>query len=81
MIIVIKPINTDADYQVALKEIDSLMMAAPDTEGGEKLDVVVALINAYETNRFPMDLPALVEGIKFVLERKGHCERSRAYER
>ena len=27
---VIKPINTDANYQAALKEIESLLMAAPD---------------------------------------------------
>ena len=78
---VIKPINTNVDYQAALKEIESLMMAAPDTEDGEKLDVVVALIHAYEAKHFPMDLPALVEGIKFEMERKGHGKRSLAYDR
>jgi len=29
------------------------MMAEPDTEDGEKLDVVVALIRAYEARLFP----------------------------
>ena len=53
----IKPIKTDADYQAALKEIESLMMAEPDTEEGEKLDVMVTLIQAYEAKHFPTELP------------------------
>ncbi len=32
----IKPIKTEADYQAALREIESLMMAAIDTLEGEK---------------------------------------------
>ena len=67
----IKPIKTDADYRAALKEIEILMMAAPDTPEGEKLDVMVTLIEAYEANHFPMDLPDPVEAIKFEMERKG----------
>jgi HTH-type transcriptional regulator/antitoxin HigA len=67
----IKPIKTDADYQVALKEIESLMMAEPDSPEGEKLDVLVTLIEAYEAKHFPMDLPDPVAAIKFEMERKG----------
>ena len=67
----IKPIKTDADYRAALKEIESLMMAGPDTPEGEKLDVMVTLIEAYEAKHFPMDLPDPVEAIKFEMERKG----------
>ncbi len=51
-----KLIKTDADYRAALKEIESLMMADPDktpTEG-EKLDVMVTLIEAYEAKHFPL---------------------------
>ena len=44
----IKPIKTDSDYQTALAEVEKLMMAAPDTPEGEKLDVLVTLIEAYE---------------------------------
>ena len=67
----IKPIKTDADYRAALKEIESLMMAIPDTPEGEKLDVMVTLIAAYEAKHFPMDLPDPVAAIKFEMERKG----------
>ncbi len=66
----IKPIKTEADYRAALKEIESLMMAAPDTPEGEKLDVMVTLIEAYEAKHFPMDLPDPVEALKFEMERK-----------
>jgi HTH-type transcriptional regulator/antitoxin HigA len=67
----IKPIKTDADYRAALKEIESLMMAAPDTPEGEKLDLMVILIEAYEAKHFPMDLPDPIEAINFEMERKG----------
>jgi len=67
----IKPIKTDADYRAALNEIESLMMAGPDTPEGEKLDVMVTLIEAYEAKHFPMDLPDPVEAIKFEMERQG----------
>ncbi|HFB67261.1 MAG TPA: transcriptional regulator [Aeromonadales bacterium] len=67
----IKPIKTDADYRAALKEIESLMMASPDTPEGEKLDVMATLIDAYEARHFPFDLPDPVEAIKFEMERKG----------
>lgn len=67
----IKPIKTDADYRAALKEVESLMMAEPNTPEGEKLDVLVTLIEAYERTHFPLDLPDPVEAIKFEMEQKG----------
>jgi HTH-type transcriptional regulator/antitoxin HigA len=66
----LKPIITDADYRSALKEVEGLMMAGPDTPEGEKLDVMVTLIEAYEARHFPMDLPHPVEATKFEMERK-----------
>lgn len=67
----IKPIKTDADYRAALKEVESLMMAEPSTPEGEKLDILVTLIEAYECKHFPLDLPDPVEAIKFEMEQKG----------
>ncbi len=67
----IKPIKTEADYQAALKEIESLMMAAIDTLEGEKLDVLTTLVEAYEAKHFPMDLPDPVAAIKFEMDRRG----------
>jgi len=67
----IKPINTDTDYHATLKEVETLMTAEPNTPEGEKLDVQVTLIEAYERKHFPLDQPEAVEAIKFETEQKG----------
>lgn len=67
----IRPIKSDADYRAALNDIENLMMADLDTVEGEKLDILVTLVEAYEAKHFPMDLPDPVEAIKFEMERKG----------
>ncbi len=67
----IKPIKTDADYRATLKEIEALMTAAPESPEGEKLDVLVTLVEAHEAKRYPLDLPDPVEAIKFEMDRKG----------
>jgi HTH-type transcriptional regulator/antitoxin HigA len=67
----IKPIKTDADYRAALKEIESLMTAEADTPEGERLDVLVTLVEAYEKKHFPLDLPDPVEAIKFRMDQMG----------
>src|SRR5687767_4027751 len=67
----IKPIRTKADYRAALKEIEALIHAKADTPGGERLDVLVTLVEAYEAKHYPMDLPDPVEAIKFRMEQMG----------
>ena len=67
----IKPIKTEEDYRATLHEIESLMRAAPDSPEGERLDVLVTLVEAYERHHFPLDLPDPVEAIKFVMEQRG----------
>lgn len=67
----IKPIKTDADYRATLNEIDTLMMAELDSPEGEKLDVLVTLVETYERKHYPLDLPDPVEAIKFEMEQKG----------
>lgn len=67
----IRPIKNETDYREALKEIESLMMALPDTPEGEKLEVIVTLVESYESKHYPLDLPDPVEAIKFEMEQKG----------
>ena len=67
----IKPIKTDNDYRGALAKIETLMTAKLDTPEGERLDVLVTLVEAYELRHFPLDLPDPVEAIRFEMERKG----------
>jgi HTH-type transcriptional regulator/antitoxin HigA len=67
----IKPIKTKTDYRTALKTIESLMTARPNTPEGERLDVLVTLVEAYERKHFPLDLPDPIEAIKFTMEQRG----------
>jgi len=67
----IKPIKTKADYRAALKDVEALMGAKANTSDGERLDVLVTLIEAYERKHFPFDLPDPVEAIKFQMDQKG----------
>jgi HTH-type transcriptional regulator/antitoxin HigA len=67
----IKPIKTKTDYRAALKEIDALMAAEPDSPEGERLDVLVTLVEAHENKHYRLDLPDPVEAIKFRMEQKG----------
>lgn len=66
-----KPIKTKTDYRAALKEIELLMRAAPGSAQGERLDVLVTLVESYEKTHFPLELPDPVEAIKFQMEQKG----------
>jgi HTH-type transcriptional regulator/antitoxin HigA len=67
----IKPIRTKADYRSALKAVESLMGAKARTPEGDRLDVLVTLVEGYERQHFPMDLPDAVEAIKFRMEQQG----------
>ncbi len=67
----IKPVKTEEDYRAALKEIEKLMNAQPGTSEGDRLDILVTLVEAFEARHYPMDLPDPVEAIRFVMEQKG----------
>jgi len=67
----IHPIRTKADYRRMLKEIETLMDAIPKSQKGERLDVLVTLVEAYERKHFPLDLPDPVEAIRFRMEQMG----------
>jgi HTH-type transcriptional regulator/antitoxin HigA len=67
----IRPIKTETDYRQALIEIEGLMLSAPDTPDGEKLDVLSTLVEAYERRQYPMEFPDPIAAIKFEMERRG----------
>ena len=67
----IRPIKTDEDYRATLSEVESLMRAAPSSSEGDRLEVLVTLVEAYERQHFPMGLPDPVAAIQFVMEQRG----------
>ena len=66
----IRPIRTKQNYEAALKEIERLMGAKRNSPEGDRLDVLVTLVEAYEAKHFPLDLPDPVEAIKFAMEQR-----------
>ena len=44
----IRPIKTQRDYRRILKEIEGLMNAKRNTPEGDRLDVLVTLVEAWE---------------------------------
>lgn len=52
-----KPIKTEGDYDAALAEIDRLMGSPPDSRDGDELEVLVALVEAYEAVHWPIEPP------------------------
>ncbi len=67
----IKPIKNKRDYWHARKEIEGLMHARRNTPEGDRLDVLVALVEAWEAKHYPFDLPDPIEAIKYHMEQRG----------
>jgi HTH-type transcriptional regulator/antitoxin HigA len=67
----IEPIKSKRGYRRALREIEGLMHARRNTPQGDRLDVLVALIEAWEAKHYPLDLPDPVEAIKYHMEQRG----------
>lgn len=67
----IRPVRTRADHKRALAEIEGLMSARRGTPEGDRLEILVTLVEAYEARHFPMDLPDPVEAIKYHMEARG----------
>ena len=62
----IKPIKTERDYQNALREIEKLWDAKPNTATRDRLDVLVTLVEAYEQKRYHIAPPDLSKPLSFV---------------
>ena len=67
----IRPIKTEQDYDAALAEVESLWGAEADTPEGDKLDVLITLVEAYEAKHHPITPPDPVEAILFRMEQAG----------
>lgn len=64
----IKPIKTETDYQDALKRLEMIFDALPNTAEGDELEVLGVLIDNYEKINSPIDMPDPIEAIKFRME-------------
>ena len=67
----ITPIKSERDYQKAMKPIESLRDARPNTPEGDALDVLATLAEAWEEKHYPIDPPDPIEAIRFAMEQRG----------
>ena len=67
----IKPIRTTDEYQAALNRIDSLFDAEPGTDAGDELEVLITLVDAYESKMVVIEAPDPIEAIRFRMEQQG----------
>ncbi len=71
MAINIRPIRTEDDYQAVLARIDALMDAVPGSDKADELEVLTTLVELFEEEHFPIDLPDPITAIKFRMEQEG----------
>jgi HTH-type transcriptional regulator / antitoxin HigA len=73
----IRPIRTDEDHRAALAEIEACWGAPEDTEEGDKLDVLLALVELYEAKRWPIDTDDSfdpIDVLQYAIEELGHTQ-------
>jgi HTH-type transcriptional regulator/antitoxin HigA len=71
----IRPIKTKADYRAALGEVKRLWNSQPGTPQGDRVEILVTLVEAYEARHFPIASPDPIAAIEFMMEQKGLTRR------
>jgi len=64
----IKPIKTEKDYDKALKRLELIFDAAPNSKDGDEAEILSLLIDNYENKHYPIDSPDPIEAIKIRME-------------
>ena len=67
----LKILKTKTDYEKALNRIEIIFDAKPNTMEGDEFELLSLLIDKYEEEHFPIDLPHPIEAIKFRMDQMG----------
>ncbi|MGH6952120.1 MAG: helix-turn-helix domain-containing protein [Vitreimonas sp.] len=73
----VRPIRTQKDHRAALGEIEALWGAAEGTPEGDKLDVLLALVDFYEERRWPIGSGKNldpIEALHYAIDELGHTQ-------
>ena len=73
----IRPIRTDKEHQAALTAIESIWGAPEGTEEGDKLDVLLALVEIYEARRWPIEINETfdpIDVLTYAIDELGHSQ-------
>lgn len=66
----VRPIRSKRDYKAALREVSAYFERepGPDTPDGDRFEILLTLVEAYESRHYPTELPDAVEAITFRME-------------
>jgi HTH-type transcriptional regulator / antitoxin HigA len=73
----IRPIRTEQDHKAALAEIEACWGARESSEEGDRLDVLLALVEIYEAKRWPTDLSKRfdpIDVLNYAIDELGHTQ-------
>lgn len=71
----IKPIRNDEDLILAFQRLETIFQADEGTEEADEMEVLVALVEAYENKHYPINAPDPIDAIKFRMEQQGLTPR------
>ena len=74
----LKPIKSEQDYEAALERLELIFDALPESEDSDELEILGMLIEKYEREHYPIDLPDPIEAIKFRMEQMGYTQNDLA---
>ena len=74
----LKVIKTEKDYQKALKRLEVIFDVKKGSKDGDELELLSLLIDNYEKEKYPIDLPDPIEAIKFRMEQLGFKQKDLA---
>lgn len=74
----LKPIKNENDYNQALERLEIIFDAKPGTKEGDELEILGILIDHYENEYFPIELPDPIEAIKFRMEQLNYSQNDLA---
>lgn len=63
-----KPIHTEDEYESSLLRAEELFDSKRGTTEGDELEVLLILIDKYEKDNYPIELPDPIEAIKFRMD-------------
>lgn len=74
----LKLIKSEQDYEAALERLELIFDSLPGTEESDELEVLGMLIEKYEKEHYPIELPDPIEAIKFRMEQMGYTQNDLA---
>jgi HTH-type transcriptional regulator/antitoxin HigA len=75
---VMKVIKTEKEYQAALSRLEEIFDSKKGSENADELELLSLLIEKYEDEISPIDLPDPIEAIKFRMDQLGFKQKDLA---